>query len=142
MIKKKFIIRSDIKKMAPIIEEIVYYLRYGHVNEGIVDDVKLASQEAVINAIKHGNRFQEDLYVIVEIELSGESIIISVQDEGSGYDYNKVPDPTLDENISKGSGRGVFLIRKLMDKVHFNSSGNRIEMVKYTGIKKGNEDNA
>ena len=106
-----------------------------NVSDDILHDIKLATEEAAINAIKHGNKFNEGFPVTVYFEYGANKISITVEDKGSGYDYKKLPDPTSDEYIERGHGRGVFLIRKLMDEVKFNKTGNRIEMVKH--IKKG-----
>jgi len=129
MIKKTFTIKTSLKEIPPVIKEILEHLKNG--NKDSLHDIKLAAEEAIINAMKHGNKFNEGLYVIVDFEYDGNKVGIAVQDEGKGYDHSKVPDPTLEENILRGHGRGVFLIRKLMDEVHFNNSGNRLEMVKY-----------
>ncbi|MBI4335349.1 MAG: ATP-binding protein [Candidatus Omnitrophica bacterium] len=127
--KKSFRIKTDIKAIQPVMREILDALK--GINSDIVHDIKLAAEEAIINAMKHGNRCNENLSVMVDFEYNNEKAAIAVQDEGTGYDYARVPDPTLDENVTKGHGRGVFLIRRLMDEVHFNNSGNRVEMVKY-----------
>jgi serine/threonine-protein kinase RsbW len=129
--KKDFTIKSSLKEIEPVIREISVYLMSEGVDPGILQDIKLVIEEAIINAVKHGNKFKENLRVMIGFECSKEKIRIYVQDEGKGYDYHRIPDPTLDENIDKESGRGVFLVKKLMDEVNFNRSGNRIEMVKY-----------
>lgn len=111
--------------------EVLHYLKERGVSHLVMHDVKLAAEEAIINAIKHGNRFNEELPVVINFECSAALIRIVVQDKGPGYDYAKVPDPTSDENIERDHGRGVYLIKKIMDEVRFNYSGNRIEMIKY-----------
>ena len=129
--KKTFKIKSNLKEISPVVKDIVSCLKKADFDNGILHDIKLATYEALINAIKHGNKFKEELPVIVNLTYSKDTIKISVQDKGKGYDHAKIPDPTLDEYIARGHGRGVFLIKRLMDVVHFNKSGNRIEMVKY-----------
>jgi serine/threonine-protein kinase RsbW len=129
MTKKTFTLKTGLDKIEPVVAEILGYL--SGVDKNILHDVKLAVEEAIINAMKHGNGLREDLYVFVDLDYDGKKITIAVQDEGAGFNYKKVPDPTADENILKGHGRGVFLIRKLMDEVRFNDSGNRLEMIKY-----------
>lgn len=129
--KKTFKIKSNIKEISPVLKEIVDCLKQDRINTGIIHDIKLATEEAVINAMKYGNKFQENLPVMINFEYSRDKISISVEDKGEGYDHTKVPDPTLDKNIERGHGRGLFLIKKLMDELRFNKRGNRIEMVKY-----------
>jgi len=129
MIKKTFTIKTNLKEIPPVVKEMLEHLK--GVNKNALHDIKLAAEEAIINAMKHGNKFNEGLYVVVDFEYDGSRVSIAVKDEGKGYDYRDVPDPTLEENILRGHGRGVFLIRRLMDEVHFNDSGNRLEMIKY-----------
>jgi serine/threonine-protein kinase RsbW len=129
MIKKTFTLKSSLSQMTPVVKEIQEYLK--DARKDAVHDIKLAVEEAIINAMKHGNKFNEGLHVIVDFAYDAGKVCIAIQDEGKGYDYQAVPDPTIEENILRGHGRGVFLIRKLMDEVRFNNSGNRIEMIKY-----------
>jgi serine/threonine-protein kinase RsbW len=93
-------------------------------------DIKLSVEEAVRNAIAHGNKSDKARSVTVSYWLDGRDLNIEVADEGEGFDHTKVPNPTEKENIMKNSGRGVYLIKRLMDKVEFNRSGNVIKMTK------------
>ena len=102
---------------------------YGVADERLFD-IKLCVEEAVRNAILHGNRLNKKLHVKVSYLIADGRINIEVEDEGPGYDPEKVPDPTSKGNITKESGRGVCLIRRLMDRVEFNSKGNKILMEK------------
>ena len=92
--------------------------------------VKLALEEALINAIKHGNRLDSSKKVHVEYKITARQIEISVEDEGPGFDRGGVPDPTLDENIEKCSGRGILLIEAYMNQVHWSRGGRRLHMIK------------
>ena len=94
-------------------------------------DVKLCLDEALVNAIKHGNKFSSEHHVEVEAEITGDRLIIQVRDLGQGYDYTKIPNPTEKSNLEKNHGRGVFLIKTLMDKVEHFDSGRTIKMVKF-----------
>ena len=95
-----------------------------------VFDIKLAAQEAVVNAVEHGNNCDESKTVRVCCEADEDCITVAVRDEGDGFDPAQVPDPTLPENILRESGRGIFLIRNLCDEVRFNEKGNEVTMVK------------
>ncbi len=98
------------------------------------DDVfhlKLALEEAITNAMRHGNRLDPDLFVDVSVELEGERLVMSVKDEGGGFDFSKIPDPTQQDNKEKPSGRGVFLIKQLMNEVEFFDGGSGIKMIKF-----------
>lgn len=91
--------------------------------------VRLAIEEAITNAFEHGHQgLSDDLTIRVEYRVSRESIDVAVEDQGPGFIPEKLPDPTLLENLSKPSGRGVMLMKAYMSEVHFNSKGNRVKM--------------
>jgi serine/threonine-protein kinase RsbW len=114
----------------------------GHVSRAIgLDDeathwVSVAIRECVINAIKHGNQHDTSKRVFVEFSTSGDGVpamSISVRDQGDGFDPDHVADPLAPENLLKGSGRGIFLIRNFMDEVVLRrvpQGGMEIRMVK------------
>ncbi|MGD2174360.1 MAG: serine/threonine-protein phosphatase [Candidatus Brocadiaceae bacterium] len=93
--------------------------------------VKLALEEAVINAIKHGNELDDTKKVTVSFYAGDDRVIISVADEGAGFDPADVPDPTTQDNLLASSGRGIALMRAYMDEVRFNEKGNEITLIKY-----------
>lgn len=92
--------------------------------------IKLSLEEAVTNAVKHGNKFDRNLRVRVRVQAEERYLSMEVEDEGEGYDVRSIPDPTRNENINKDSGRGVFLIKTLMDEVSFLKHGRLIRMKK------------
>lgn len=94
-------------------------------------DIKLSLEEAVINAMKHGNGFDKSLPVVITYDFSGGRLEVTVRDQGKGFDHSATPDPRSKTNILKHGGRGVFLIRNLMDEVEYNDSGNEIKMIKF-----------
>ena len=102
---------------------------------GVGDDtamrIRLAAHEAVTNAVEHGNRWDFSKKIHVECILEPGRVEVSVEDEGDGYRPEDVPDPTLDENLLKSHGRGLLLIRDIMDEVRLSDSGTRITMVKH-----------
>ena len=91
------------------------------------------AREAVINAILHGNKKDPAKQVHVSLELNDEALRIKIADEGAGLDLDSVPDPLAPENILRSSGRGIFLMKAIMDEVHFHqlNPGTEIEMIKY-----------
>jgi serine/threonine-protein kinase RsbW len=101
---------------------------------GWVDDavfaVRLATEEALMNAIRHGNAFDESKKILVEYDVTDEAVTITVTDEGNGFDDQAVPDPTRDENLEKPCGRGVMLIRAFMDSVKYRLNGRQVQMIK------------
>jgi serine/threonine-protein kinase RsbW len=95
--------------------------------------VRLACEEALINAMKHGNQMDPSLNVRLAYRISPECAEILVADEGKGFDPCCVPDPTADENLQRPCGRGIMLIRSYMDEVTYCAGGNEVRMVKYRG---------
>lgn len=128
---KVFTIQSDLKEIPALSDAILVHLGTAQLNSNLVYDIRLATEEAVINAIRHGNKLKEELPVVVSVGCADNRISISVEDKGAGYDHVEIPDPTSEENILKGHGRGLFLIKSVMDEIHFNEAGNKIEMIKY-----------
>ncbi len=91
--------------------------------------VRLALEEAVVNAFRHGNRLQPGKTVTVRLTIDDDQAAFEVQDQGEGFDLSSVPDPTLEENIEIPSGRGIMLIRAYMSEVQYLPPGNIIRMV-------------
>ena len=87
--------------------------------------------EAINNAIMHGNQYNDSKGIVLFTSVSASTVTITIRDEGEGFHPETVPDPRLPERVLLPCGRGVFLIRSLMDKVLFNNSGNEITMEKY-----------
>lgn len=99
---------------------------------GVVEDaygnVLIAVTEAVNNAIEHGNAMNKDLLVSVFVGDDDSSFCFNVMDEGKGFDYTNLPDPTSPENILKENGRGIFLMKNLADEVFYDAPGNSVNM--------------
>jgi serine/threonine-protein kinase RsbW len=92
--------------------------------------IKLAVEEGMNNAVKHGSRFDSRKTVELVYDISKDRAVITITDQGGGFDPSAVPDPTADENLEKPTGRGVMLMRAYMDEVVYNSKGNQVRMVK------------
>lgn len=95
--------------------------------------IRLALEEALANAIRHGNKSDPAKQVIVAYQVDAQRVWLQITDEGYGFDPNRVEDPTLEENLSRPHGRGVMLMRAYMTEVHFNERGNCVTMVKTRG---------
>lgn len=96
------------------------------IDESMLGNVMVCVTEAVTNAIQHGNKNNKNKNVIVNFNNENNKLIFRVKDEGNGFDFDNIPDPTLPENIEKENGRGVFLIRNLADEVGFEHEGREI----------------
>jgi len=93
--------------------------------------VHLALEEALINAIRHGNEMDPDKEVKVSYSVDPEKFEVWIEDEGTGFDPNSVPDPRCGDNLYKPNGRGLLLMRSYMDVVEHDQRGNRVHMVRY-----------
>ena len=92
--------------------------------------IRLALEEALINAIKHGNKLDADKQVKIVARVTDEAAEIEIHDEGAGFDRDDIPDPTLEENLAKCSGRGVLLIEAYMSEAEWTDGGRRLRMLK------------
>jgi serine/threonine-protein kinase RsbW len=92
--------------------------------------IKLAVEEALVNAIKHGNQLDPDKKVEVSLQITCERFDIRIVDEGPGFNPEEVPDPTAIENIERPCGRGLLLIRGFMTEVQYHGKGNIVTMSK------------
>jgi serine/threonine-protein kinase RsbW len=91
----------------------------------------IAVTESVNNAIKHGNQNNKSKNVSISLSLNENILKFRVEDQGSGFDHSKLPDPTAPENLNKPSGRGIFLMKHLSDEVNFHDEGKTVELSFY-----------
>lgn len=123
-------IKSDPNLCAPIIEILISKLADFDWADKDAFAIHMAMEEAIINAIKHGNQCRPNTSVHVVIELDDQHFQATVTDDGHGFDLTNVADPTREENLEKCSGRGVMLIRHFVDQVEYNDRGNSVCMHK------------
>jgi serine/threonine-protein kinase RsbW len=95
--------------------------------------IAMAVREATVNAVLHGNEYDSSRPINVVFENSGTDFIFTIADQGQGFDPDRLPDPSAPENLLRGTGRGIFLIRSLMDEVHFRQlyPGTELTLVKH-----------
>jgi len=95
--------------------------------------VTMAVREAAVNAVLHGNEYDPSKQVTASFEIAGDKLVVTIADEGKGLDPDTLPDPRAPENLLRGTGRGIFLIRSFMDEVHFRllHPGTEMTLVKY-----------
>ncbi len=95
--------------------------------------VTMAAREAAVNAVLHGNEYDPARQISASFENTGASLVIVVADQGKGLDPDTLPDPLAPENLLRGTGRGIFLIRAFMDEVHFRQlhPGTELTLVKH-----------
>ena len=102
-----------------------------NLDDDIYGNIMVAITESVNNAIRHGNKNDKKKNVYLSLSLNEDLIRFIIKDEGSGFDYHNLPDPTSPENIDKPSGRGIFLMKHLSDEVTFKNEGSEVELCFY-----------
>ena len=117
---------ENLRKVEKVIDEISGEFNIG---EDLYGNILIAALEATNNAIMHGNKLDEEKDVAIEFNLLDNVLKIKVDDEGKGFDYENIPDPTAPENIENVNGRGIFLIRNLMDGLDFNFTESGTETI-------------
>ncbi|MEM7109199.1 MAG: ATP-binding protein [Bacteroidota bacterium] len=99
-----------------------------NLEDDIYGNIMIAVTEAVNNAIRHGNSSDKSKNVSLSLKLEDNQIIFVISDEGTGFDYQNLPDPTAPENIEKPGGRGIFLMKHLCDEVSFQEDGKVVQL--------------
>lgn len=124
-------LKSSLKEIGQVEEMLRRVKRSVRLVEDDYYRLLVATNEAVMNGIVHGNKSDPRKKVEIRVEASPGMVTVYVSDSGTGFDEVDIPDPLADENLTKESGRGVFLIKQLMDRVHIDSSphGTTIEMI-------------
>ena len=123
-------ISSDTSLGHDIQERIINVLESQSYSDHDLFGVRLALEEALVNAIKHGNGMDPDKQVHIDCRFEVDRVRIVIEDEGGGFDLKAVPDPTDDENLERPGGRGIMLMRSFMNTIEYNDSGNRLMLEK------------
>jgi serine/threonine-protein kinase RsbW len=123
-------INSDINKLSEVEKLIDVVCEDLNVNEDLYGNILIAVTEAVNNAIVHGNKNNSNLNVEVSVlnEKEQKRIVFTIKDQGKGFDFENLPDPTAPENIEKPDGRGIFLMKNLSDNVEFFDKGSKVSI--------------
>lgn len=124
------VIPSDLGEVTGVQDKILGAAEPFGFPDQVLFAMKLCLDEAVTNAIRHGNGGKRERQVTIRYRIDEDQIEVSVCDEGHGFDPGDVPDPTLDENLVRPCGRGVMLIQAYMTEVAYNERGNCVRMVK------------
>ena len=112
---------SGIHTIESIIESCCY--EQPKFSKELYGNILIASTEAFANAVNHGNKNDESKFVHFEVEVAENYVQFIISDEGEGFDYENLPDPTLPENIMKETGRGIFIMKSLSDEYEFLNQG-------------------
>ena len=116
---------ESLSQIENFIDDVCEQYKFGEDHYG---NILIALTEAVNNAITHGNKLDPNKKVNLNMETTTEKVEFTIIDEGPGFNYNDIPDPTLPENLEKLSGRGIFLMKSLADEVDFENNGAIIKL--------------
>ena len=116
---------ENLPKVEAMIERVCEDLG---VSEELFGNVLIAVTEAVNNAIIHGNQNDINKVVGVTANKNGKGLVFTITDEGNGFDFENIPDPTAPENIEKLNGRGIFLMKNLADNVEYDLNGKKVSI--------------
>ena len=133
--RTRFSFPSELANLSLVESAIDQLLSDGLISDNLYGNVIVAATEATLNAIQHGNKSNPDKTTTVEIFIDNGELYITVMDEGNGFDYNHIPDPTDPANLDKVNGRGIFIIHSLADNVAFDSNGSILKMTFKLDIK-------
>jgi serine/threonine-protein kinase RsbW len=126
----EFAIPSDLSEARQVQEIIESHLRQSEFEDKEIFGIRLALEEAIVNAIKHGNQMDQDKKVLVRFRILADRFDIGITDEGPGYNPEELPDPRAEEYIERPCGRGIFLMRHYMTEVVVHPPGNCLTMSK------------
>ena len=133
---QQMVIPSDPAEARRVQERIENALLSSRCHDHDLFSIKLALEEALVNAIKHGNQYDRAKSVQVAYEVQPDRFVVRITDEGPGFDPADVPDPTAVENLERPCGRGLMLMRHYMTEVEYNPTGNGVIMAKVFRVKK------
>jgi serine/threonine-protein kinase RsbW len=127
-------IEFEVPSVISLMHSILDYLMKRVEKVGVVNpetsNLFVALDEAFVNAVKHGNKFDANKLVRITADVSPEEARFTIEDQGDGFNVAEIPDPLDPQNLFKTSGRGVLFIYNIMDEVRYNERGNRLTMVK------------
>lgn len=132
----EFVLPSTIEAVATVEKAVEGLCSRAGFDEDTASNIAMVSREAAINAVKHGNGYSLDKKVTVSLRRTAEGVSICIADEGAGFDTGSVPDPLDPANLLRSSGRGVFLMRAIMDEIHFSQlqTGTKVTLIKKKNV--------
>ena len=126
----QFDVPSSLEEIPQATKRIFDFFQRLNLNESDRFDLRLSFEEILINAMKHGNGLRREVPVRVTASYDASELKVCVQDHGGGFDISRLKDPTLGPNVEAYSGRGVYLVKHLMDRLEYGPKGNSVEITK------------
>lgn len=124
---KILVIKSEISELRKVEDFLIDIFKEFKLAQKYFNKIYLCVSEAVVNSIKHGNKNNKDKTVLIEVNCKNRELKVRIEDEGEGFDVDKIEDPTSLSNLKNESGRGIFIIRNMSNKLEYNEKGNRIQ---------------
>jgi serine/threonine-protein kinase RsbW len=124
----KMVLGSDLSELGKVEEFVDQIVNASQADEELTGSIMLLLSEAATNGIIHGNKQIPGKEVILEARISDTQVIITITDEGDGFNPEEVPDPLAEQNLLKPSGRGLYLMREYADDVQYNEKGNQLKL--------------
>jgi serine/threonine-protein kinase RsbW len=121
-------IESSVSKIYEVENFLNHIFAECNIDKKLYCNVYLSLNEAVNNAIQHGNKFNTNKFVIITFQLSPQYFEFTIEDEGIGFSFENVKDPTCLDNIHSESGRGIFIMKNYSDKIEFVENGSKIKL--------------
>ena len=121
-------------EVEPLLEQVVAAMVAQDYSRRTCWEMRLALEEAIVNGLRHGNRFDPTKRVLARFHVGPSAVLAEVEDEGPGFDPEAVPDPRTPENLERPGGRGLLLMRSYMTWVRYNSTGNCVTLFRSRGL--------
>ncbi|MDP4268013.1 MAG: ATP-binding protein [Bacteroidota bacterium] len=129
--RQSFVFESKIENMRSVEKFVDEICDYYNVSSTFFGNIIVAITEAVNNAIKHGNNNNPEKRVTINFEYKPNGLSFTIKDEGNGFNYTNIPDPTDPGSSLEDSHRGIFLMKNLADEIHFYNNGSSVELIFY-----------
>ena len=126
---KEIVVQNDLAAAKRPEQKILEEVKRCGYRENAAFAIKLALEEALTNAFRHGNKCDPSKQITIRYRVTTKRIEIEIRDEGDGFEPDAIPDPTLPENIDRPHGRGIMLMRCYLDEVEYCETGNTVRMV-------------
>jgi serine/threonine-protein kinase RsbW len=128
-----FTLDSSLDSVNKVEQTAEQYAQRSGFDAETISQIAMAVREAAVNAVLHGNAYDKTKHITASFETTGDALIIRLADQGPGLEPENIPDPLAPENILRGSGRGIFLIRAFMDEVNFRQlhPGTELTLIKH-----------
>lgn len=121
-------IHSEIEELKKVERFLFHFFEKNHLPQNHFNKVFLCISEAVINCIEHGNKCDKEKEVSIQVSREDDSILLEIKDEGTGFDYNGLEDPTIEKNIKREAGRGIHIMKSISSRLNYKENGRVLKL--------------